>query len=88
MANTNAYDFVVGTLRDFTSCEAISGSDHLVCDLALDSIDVMDALAQVEDEYGLVIPTDILPRLRTVNDLVQEVERRMTRAPKHAGASA
>jgi len=80
MSNLKVLNFVVQILHPLTSHADISPTDHLIRDLALDSLDVMDALEQVEDEYGLVIPTDILPKLRTVGDLVKEVEQRM--APK------
>lgn len=88
MPDTPAFRFVASTLKEFTKKQEITGSDHLIRDLELDSIDVMDALAKVEDEYGLVIPSDILPRLRTVDDLVQEVEQRLELIERRGGKVA
>ena len=68
--------YITQVLSAFSSQKDIKPAHHLTRDLELDSVDIMDALQQVEDEYGLVIPTDILPRLQSVEDLVQEVERR------------
>ena len=68
---------ITAILGKLSSHAEISEQSHLIRDLAMDSMDVMDALQDVEDELDLVIPTDILPRLQTVGDLVQEVQRRL-----------
>ena len=77
MNNQNTFTLVKVTLGTFTKEKNIQKHHHLIRDLALDSLDVMDALQQLEDEFELFIPSDILPSLQTVGDLVQELDRRL-----------
>jgi acyl carrier protein len=53
----------------------ISESSDLVGDLGLSSIDVMEVIEQVEDEFDISFPLNSLPDIRTVSDLARELER-------------
>lgn len=44
-------------------------------DLELDSLNVMDLVAAVEDEFDIVLPLNLLPELETVGDLARAVDR-------------
>ena len=46
----------------------------LVNDLGLDSIKVMEILETLEDSFDISIPINILPAVRTVNDLAVEIQ--------------
>lgn len=46
----------------------------LVNDLGLDSIKVMEILETLEDSFDISIPINILPGIRTVKDLADEIE--------------
>jgi acyl carrier protein len=48
---------------DVTATSTIGG------DLALDSLAVMEVVADVEDRFGLPIPDETLPEMRTVGDV-------------------
>ena len=50
--------------------EAIKAEDRIVEDLAADSLDVVEMLMTLEDEYGVVIPDDEATKLKTVGDIV------------------
>lgn len=47
----------------------------LVNDLGLDSLKVMEILENLEDTFDISIPINILPEIRTVEDLVIEIQK-------------
>ena len=47
----------------------------LVNDLGLDSLKVMEILENLEDTFDISIPINILPGIRTVGDLVVELQK-------------
>ena len=46
----------------------------LVEDLNLDSMKVMDIVADVEDAFDISVPLNILPDVRTVGDFISQIE--------------
>ena len=44
-------------------------------DLGADSLDLMDMVMALEDEYNVEIPTDDLEQLVTVGDVVKYIEK-------------
>lgn len=44
-------------------------------DLELDSLTVMDLLAEIEDEFDITIPLNILPDLETVGQFSEAVQK-------------
>ena len=48
---------------------------NLVNDLDLDSLKVLELLEKLEDAYDISIPINILAGIRTVGDLVVEIEK-------------
>jgi acyl carrier protein len=47
----------------------------LMNDLDLDSLKVMELLEKLEDAYDISIPINILAGIRTVGDLVEEIQK-------------
>ena len=47
---------------------------HLMEDLEADSLDAVEIIMAVEEEYDLAIPDDDAEKFRTVRDLVEYVE--------------
>ncbi len=47
----------------------------LVADLDLDSMKVMDIVADVEDNFDIAVPLNILPEVRTVGDFVGQIQK-------------
>ena len=47
----------------------------LVADLDLDSMKVMDIVADVEDTFDIAVPLNILPEVRTVGDFVAQIQK-------------
>jgi acyl carrier protein len=56
---------------------AISETSHLVADLGIDSLGVMETVADIEDKFGLTIPDDALRQVETVADVAKAIEVRL-----------
>ncbi|MDT3777912.1 acyl carrier protein [Nitrospira sp. MA-1] len=48
---------------------------ELVAELGLDSLQVMQVLLKIEDHFDISIPLNNLPKIRTVKDLGEEIEK-------------
>ena len=49
----------------------IRPNDHIQNDLGLDSLGVMEVVADIEDRFEVNIPTDTLSSISTVGDVAQ-----------------
>ncbi len=47
----------------------------LINDLGLDSIKVLEIMEALEDSFDISIPINIMPEVRTVNDLAVEIQK-------------
>jgi acyl carrier protein len=47
----------------------------LVADLGLDSMNVMQLLVKVEDDFDISIPLNILPEVRTIKDFAEQLQQ-------------
>lgn len=54
---------------------AIAEDTSFANDLELDSLTVMDLVANIEDEWDIVIPLNLLPELETVGQVADAVAR-------------
>ncbi len=54
---------------------AISPKDHIQNDLGLDSLGVMEVVADIEDRFEVQIPQDALSTISTVDDMVQALAK-------------
>ena len=50
---------------------AIQPSDHIQNDLGLDSLGVMEVVADIEDRFNVEIPQEMLERMSTVEDVAK-----------------
>ncbi len=55
--------------------EKVTADAKIVEDLGADSLDVVELLSRLEDEYGVVIPDDEVENLVTVGDVATELEK-------------
>ncbi len=55
--------------------EQITAESKIVDDLGADSLDVVELLSRLEDEYGIVIPDEDVEELLTVGDVAAELEK-------------
>jgi acyl carrier protein len=64
------------TLKPFTKEGfRLKEQTELVSELGLDSLQVMQVLLKIEDQFDISIPLNNLPNIRTVQDLGQEIEK-------------
>ncbi|SHH21070.1 acyl carrier protein [Thermosipho atlanticus] len=57
--------------------EDIDESSHIIDDLGADSLDVVDLIMILEDEYGIRIEDDELESIATVGDILNILERKL-----------
>lgn len=57
--------------------EVIKPESDVVKDLGADSLDVVDMLMSLEDEFDVEIPDEEIERIRTVGELVAYIEENM-----------
>jgi len=61
-------------LKQFTKTEMeITDSLHIMNDLDLDSVMVMELMMELEDHFDISIPLNSLPDVNTVADLAKEI---------------
>ena len=51
--------------------DAITPETNIADDLGADSLDVVDMLMSLEDEFDVEIPDEMLPKIKTVGDIMQ-----------------
>ena len=59
--------------------ESITPETNLVDDLGADSLDVVDLVMTLEDEFDMEIPDEDVENVRTVGDIVKYLEDRSFR---------
>lgn len=55
----------------------VSPESHLVADLGVDSLGVMEIMAAIEDKFTLKIPDEALREVETVADVARAIEQRL-----------
>ena len=57
--------------------DTLTNDTDLQDDLGADSLDVVDLLMSIEDEFEIEIPDDQIENIRTVGELVNYIETNM-----------
>ena len=57
--------------------DSITPETNIADDLGADSLDVVDMLMSLEDEFDVEIPDDEIEKIRTVGDVVTYIEENM-----------
>ena len=66
---------LLDTLQPFAKENVpVNENTELVAGLGLDSLQIMQLLVKIEDQFDISIPLNNLPNIRTVQDLGQEIE--------------
>lgn len=55
----------------------VTGDSLLLEDLSADSLDLVEILLAIEEQYGVVVPDEDIPNFKTVMDIVSYVETNM-----------
>lgn len=56
------------------SPEKVNMDTKIVEDLGADSLDVVEMLMALEDEYGISLPDEVAMQLQTVGDIVKYID--------------
>lgn len=63
-------------LKPFAKRGLILNEDsELVTELGLSSLQVMELIEHIEDHFDISVPLNILPDIRTIRDLAQQLEK-------------
>jgi len=54
---------------------ALTEDSELVAELGLTSLQVMMMIEQIEDDFDISVPLNILPDIRTLGDLARQLEK-------------
>ena len=54
--------------------EEIDYESNIIDDLGADSLDIVDLVMSVEDEFGIEVPDEALESVTTVEDMVKYIE--------------
>ena len=54
--------------------DEITMSSNLADDLGADSLDAIDIVMTIEDEYQIEVPDEVVEEMKTVSDIVNYIE--------------
>lgn len=57
------------------SADKITLQSEVVKDLGADSLDVVELLMQLEEEFGITLPDNEMENIKTVQDIVDMMEK-------------
>lgn len=67
---------LINLLKQFTKTDIeITESLHIMNELGLDSVLVMELMMELEDHFDISIPLNALPDVNTVADLISEISK-------------
>ena len=76
MSNSDTLTKLLEILRPYTKeGQTVGEETEIVAELGLDSMQVMQLLLKIEDEFDISIPLNNVPHIQTVKELTLEVER-------------
>ena len=69
---------VINLISDATKIETsrINATTNFVEDLKLDSLDIVELMMKMEDEFSVTIPEEDAEGLKTVQDVVSYLEKK------------
>ena len=59
--------------------EKVTMETKIVEDLGADSLDVVEMLMSLEDEYGISLPDEVAMKLHTVGDIVNYIDENVAK---------
>ena len=72
MVEHKVVEILANTLR--VDKAKITPSTNIASDLGADSLDLVEILMSLEDEFNISIPDEAIPEIVTVGDLVKYIE--------------
>ena len=70
------FEKIVEIVVEQLGCDAseVTQDSNIIEDLGADSLDVVEMLMAVEDSFGITVPDEEIPNLRTIRDFLAYVE--------------
>lgn len=65
---------IIGNVLSNVDAEKITMDTHLVDDLGADSLDAVELIMALEDEFGIEVDDDAAQNMKYVKDLVKYIE--------------
>ena len=56
------------------AADKIKGNTNIAEELGADSLDLVEILMSLEDEFGISIPDEAIPEIKTVDDIVNFIQ--------------
>ena len=56
---------------------SIDEKTNIMDDLGADSLDIVEMLMAIEENFGVTVPDEVIPSLKTVGDIMEYVEKNM-----------
>lgn len=69
--------YILAEQLDIENKNSITLETSLVEDLGADSLDSIDIVMSVEDEFNIEVPDEIVENMKTVGDIVNFIESNM-----------
>ncbi len=67
--------------------EHIEETSDLECDLAYDSLMMIETVMELEEHFGITVPDDVAEKVRTVGDVVEGVWQLLRGSPAECKSS-
>jgi acyl carrier protein len=72
---------IIAILRPLaTDGSEITAETDLVHDLSLDSLKIMEVMAEIEDRFDISVPLNIVSDIRTVRDVILQIQKLLAEA--------
>jgi len=76
MANAETFETICSLIAPINKKGiVVKPETTFAVDLELDSLTVMDLVAEIEDEFDIIMPLNLLPDLETVQQVTDAVEK-------------
>lgn len=64
------------------NAEKITEKTNIAEELGADSLDLVEILMSLEDEFGVSIPDEVIPQIKTVKDIAEFIDANAPKAKK------
>lgn len=73
------FEKIVNIIVDQLGCDesAVTEDASIFEDLGADSLDIVEMLMAVEENFGITVPDEEIPNLKTIRDLLNYIENNM-----------
>ena len=81
LSDRELFEQIIAILRPLAKDGSeITADTDLVADLSLDSLKIMEVMAEIEDRFDISVPISILSDIRTVRDVILQIQKLLAEA--------